>query len=239
MTPKQQSWSNRLKTWQKGQNEATAKALMSPPTKKTLLAVIPETGVVIIMGARRRGKSGLAHEIMAQVHAKRKMGGALFLPAMRKRPKLPAWVKVVSSLKDLPMKSVCVIDEAAQQAHARRSQSGQAVDLDNLISVSGQRQQLIIFISHHSRKLDLNLIHDADKILWKEPTEAHALFERDEVQLFTRKALEFFGTIKGVKARKRATYVMDLHRLQFSWFNNDLPSWWSDDISCGFRGYKG
>jgi len=237
LTPKQ-SWSNKLKAWQKGQDESTARALMSPPAKRVLLSVIPETGVILIMGRRGSGKSGLAHEIMAQVHARRKMGGALLLPSIGKKPRLPAWIKVVSSTKQLPVKSVCVIDEAAQVAHARRSQSAQAIEIDNLVSISRQRQQLIVLVSHHARKLDLNLIHDADKILWKEPTEAHALFERDELQVFTRKALEFFGAIKGTKARQRATYVMDLHHLQFCWFNNGLASWWTEDVSCGFRTYK-
>ena len=238
MTPKQ-SWSNKLKAWQKGQDEATAKALMSPPVKKSLLSVIPATGVILIMGRRGSGKSGLAHEIMAQAHHTRKMGGALLLPSTRKKPKLPAWIKVVCSTKELPMNSVCVIDEAAQVAHARRSQSAQAIEIDNLVSISRQRQQLIVLVSHHARKLDLNLIHDADKILWKQPTEAHALFERDELQMFTRKALEFFGAIKGPKARQRATYVMDLHQLQFCCFNNGLPSWWTEDVSCGFVSYQG
>ena len=237
MTPKQ-SWSQKLKVWQKGQDESTARALMSPPAKTTLLAVIPDTGVVLIMGSRGSGKSGLAHEIMSQVHTRHKLGGALLLPYMRKRPRVPGWIKVVSSISQLPKKSVAVIDEAAQVAHARRSQSAQAIAIDNLISISRQRQQLIILVSHHSRKLDLNLIHDSDVILWKQPTEAHALFERDELQLFTRKALEFFGNIKGAKARLRATYAMDLHRLKFSWFNNGLPEWWSETISCGFQGHR-
>jgi len=237
LTPKQ-SWAQKLKTWQKGQDEASAKALMSPPTKTTLLAMLPHTGVIIIMGARGGGKSGLAHEILAQAHAKRHIGGALLLPGARKRPRLPRWIKVVSSISQLPTRSVCVIDEAAQVAHARRSQSGQAIEIDNLVSISRQRKQLIVLVSHHSRKLDLNLIHDSDKILWKQPTEAHALFERDELQMFTRKALEFFGTIKGTKARLRATYVMDLHELKFSRFNNGLPSWWSEQVSCGFQRSK-
>lgn len=237
MTPKQ-SWSDKLKAWQKGQDEATARALMSPPAKRVLMSAVPETGVVIIMGCRGSGKSAMAHEIMAQVHARRNMGGALLLPSIVKKPRLPVWIKVVSSIKELPAKSVCVIDEAAQVAHARRSQSAQAIEIDNLVSISRQRRQLIVLVSHHARKLDLNLIHDADKILWKRPTEAHALFERDELRVFTRKALEFFGAIKGTKARQRATYVMDLHHLQFCWFNNDLPAWWTEDVSCGFQRYK-
>lgn len=228
-------WTEKLKQWQKGQDEATAKAIMSEPEKTTLLKSIPFPGVVIIMGARGSGKTGLAHEIMSQLHSRRMLGGALLLPMPPHRRMVPTWIKVVSSISLLPKRSVCIIDEAAQVAHARRSQSAGAVQLDNLISISRHRLQLILFISHHSRKLDLNLIHDSDRLFWKRPTEAHALFERDELQLFMRKALEFFAGIKGERAQQKATYIMDLHHLQFKWFNNGLPPWWSETISHGFQ----
>ena len=240
MTPKQ-TWSQKLKGWQKDQDEAHAKAMMSPPEKTTVLKAIPFPGVVIVMGHRGSGKTGVAYEIMRQLHGKRKLGGAILFPGQLpkiKRKLLPAWVSVVSSVNYLPKRAVCIIDEAAQVAHARRSQSAQAVKLDNLISISRHRQQLIIFIAHHSRKLDINLIHDSDRLLWKEPTEAHAIFERDELQVFTRKALEFFGGVKGMKAKLRATYVMNLHHLKFSWFSNGLPEWWSQDLSNGFETFK-
>jgi hypothetical protein len=232
------SWSEKLKQWQKGQDETTAKAIMSPPGKTTLLRAVPFPGVVIIMGRRGSGKSGLAHEIMSQFHSRRNLGGALLLPFTPKRRLLPSWIRVVPSIFQLPKRCVCLIDEAAQVAHARRTQAAAAVQLDNLISISRHRHQLILFISHHSRKLDLNLIHDSDRLFWKQPTEAHALFERDELQLFTRKALEFFASIRGEKAQQKATYVMDLHHLQFLHFNNGLPPWWCETISEGFQDYR-
>jgi len=233
-----ESWVKKLKQWEKDQDEAVAKALMSPPLASTILKSIPLPGVVIIMGARGKGKSALAHEIMAQFNKSKGIGGVLLrtssLPA-KQRKLLPKWISVVHSISALPMNKVCLIDESAQVAHARRSQSGQAIKLDNLVSISRQRNQLIIFISHHSRKLDINLIHDSDVLLWKEPTEAHAIFERDELQLFTRKALEFFRGIKGTKARLKATYVTDLHHMRFHRFNNGLPKWWSAEMSNGFQ----
>ena len=239
MTPKL-AWSEKLKRWQKGQDEIMAKALMSPPEKTTLLRALPFPGVVIVMGTRGGGKSGLAYEIMSQLHSRRRLQGAVLLPGALPKGKycLPAWIKVVTSISELPKKAVCIVDEAAQVAHARRSQSGDAVKLDNLVSISKHRQQLIIFIAHHSRKLDINLIHDSDRLLWKQPTEAHALFERDELQLFARKALAFFDSIRGDKARLKATYVMDLHHMRFSHFNNKLPDWWSESLSMGFESFK-
>lgn len=233
------SWATKLKKWDTEQKERRAKALMSPPEKTTLLKAIPYPGVVVIMGARGTGKSALAHRIMEQIHNQKKVQGAILIPSAkgkRKNP-LPPWVKWVANISELPEKAVVLIDEAAQFAHARRTQSAQAVDLDNLVSISRHRHQLIIFVSHHSRKLDLNLIHDSDRLLWKEPTEAHAMFERDELQMFTLKALDFFATFPK-KQRLKITYVMNLHQLQFNYFLNGLPKWWSETISDGFRTYR-
>lgn len=107
------------------------------------------------------------------------------------------------------------------------------MQLDNLIGISSQRNQLIIFISHHSRKLDLNVIHEVDRIFWKEPTYAHQLFERDELSDFTMRAYDFLHSIGGEKAKKKATLVMDFHNLNLRFLkcNNNLPPWWSDDLS--------
>lgn len=235
------TWADRLKKWQKDRGEALAKSLMSPPEPTTMQKALPFPGVVIIMGARGKGKTGLAYEIMRQLHSRRHLGGAVLLPRLlppKRRKVLPSWVKVVTSIANLPKNSVCIIDEAAQVAHARRSQSDMAVRLDNLVSMSRHRKQLILFISHHSRKLDINLIHDSDRLLWKEPTEAHALFERDELQIFTRKALDFFSGIKGEKAKQKATYLMNLHQMKFQCFNNKLPSWWTETLSNGFEDFK-
>lgn len=237
MTPVK-TWSQKLKKWQKDGDESRAKSIMSPPEKSTILRSLPFPGVVLIMGARGKGKTGLAHEIMRQFHSRKHLAGAILYPEVlsrKKRKLVPEWVKIVSSINALPKKSVVIIDEAAQVAHSRRSQSAAAVKLDNLISISRHRKQLILFISHHSRKLDINLIHDSDRLVWKEPTEAHAMFERDELQLFTRKALDFFAAIKGEKARMKATYVMDLHHMKFSSFNNGLADWWCDQLSDGFE----
>lgn len=235
MVPK--SWVEKRKQWQKAQDEAIAKVLMSPPAKSTILKTIPFPGVVIILGTRGSGKSGLAHEIMYCFHTSKHLDGAILMPELlppKKRKLLPKWIKVVSSIRSLPKKSVCIIDEAAQVAHARRTQSAQAVSLDNLISISRHRQQLIVVVVHHSRKLDLNIIHDSDRIIWKQPTQAHALFERDEMQLFTRKAIEFFGSLKTEKSRMNHSYVMDFHSLRFLWFRNGLPPWWCDELSAGW-----
>lgn len=240
MAPKK-SYMDKLKDWRKQNADNYAKTLMSSPAKTTLLRVIPFPGVVLIMGHRRYGKTGVAHEIAYEMHTRRGTTAALHLPGVpdelrRKMQRLlPKWIRITTSTSQWPKDAVVIFDEASQSAHARRTQTGDAVSLDNLIGISGQRNQLILFISHHSRKLDPNVVHEVDRILWKMPTHAHALFERDELSDFTYKALDFFGKIRGETAKKRATLVMDFHQLQFSTFNNKLPPWWNDKLSRIFQ----
>ena len=148
-----QSWSEKLKHWRKAKVEEYAKAILATPGRASLYSVLPYPGVILVMGGRRNGKTGLAHEIAHLSHIRRNTPAVLHLPhapeTVRKRIQklLPSWMKIVGSQSEWPKKAIVIYDEAAQSAHARRTQSGDAVELDNLIGISGQREQLLIFIS--------------------------------------------------------------------------------------------
>ena len=240
MTPKL-SWTEKLKRYRKEKAEEYAKIVLSPPTKTTLYKVLPHPGVVLIMGDRRMGKTGLAHEVAYQFHNRRNLPAVVHMPAVpeniRRRIQrlLPNWMKIVTRRSEWPKDSIVIYDEAAQSAHARRSQTGDAVELDDLIGVSGQRNQLIFFISHHSRKLDLNVVHEVNRIIWKKPTYAHQLFERNEVSDFSMRAYDFFQGIKGEVARKRVSLILDFDNFGFYQCTNSLPPWWTDQLSRLFQ----
>lgn len=199
------------------------------PAMLKLYRALPRVGVVVLLGFRGEGKTATAMSIMEAYHDKYNYGGAVLYFPRRLKSKLPAWVKLVDDMEKLPANAVCIIDEAAQEAHARQFQSASNLGLTELADLSRQRKQLIIFITHHSRKLDLNLITDSDLILYKRPTEAHYLFERPEVQPITRKVLDEFKKIKG-KSQPWA-FIVDLHRLKLGWLKVRLPSFWCDEIS--------
>jgi hypothetical protein len=242
-------WTERLKAWRHDNLENYAKTILSPPEKVSLYKVVPFPGVILDMGDRRMGKSGLAHKIAEEVHKHRGSPAVMHLPGipekLRKRLQklLPDWFTVVSSRAQWPNDAVVIYDEAAQTAHARRTQSGQAVELDDLIGISGQRNQLIIFISHHSRKLDVNVITEVNRIIWKKPTYAHQLFERDEVSDFTMRAYRFFDEMRNNRPwtpttllrAKKVNLVLDLDTFAFRQCTNGLPAWWSEELSTLFR----
>jgi hypothetical protein len=236
------SWTEKLKRYRKAKAEEYARIVLQTPPKTTLYRVIPYPGLILILGDRRMGKTGLAHEVANQVHNRRGLPAVVHMPRVvpeniRKRIQrhLPKWMTIVTNRNEWPKNSVVIYDEAAQTAHARRTQSGDAVELDDLIGISGQRNQTIIFIAHHSRKLDLNVVTEVNRIIWKKPTYAHQLFERDEVSDFSMRAYDFFASIKGEVARKKAALVLDFDNFGFYQIKNSLPPWWCEDLSRLFQ----
>ena len=155
---------------------------------------------------------------------------------------MPFWIKVTTKTEEWEKDSVVIYDEAAQTAHARRTQSGDAVELDNLIGLSGQRNQCLVFICHHSRKLDLNVVREVNHIIWKRPTYAYQLFERDELSDFTMKAYDYFASLqKGRKltkplllTMKKNSLVLDFDDFTFYRIENALPSYWTEELSSLF-----
>lgn len=241
---------DKLRRWRKGKEEQYARAIMERPAKSTILKAIPFPGVILIMGRRRFGKTGLAHEIANQMHKVRKVSAVVHLPPAapqeirtRVQKLLPSWMKVTTRKEEWPKRCVVIYDEAAQSAHARRTQSGAAVELDNLIGISGQREQLLIFICHHSKKLDPNVVREVNRIIWKQPTYAYQLFERDELSDFTMKAFDYFADLRKGRAYsetvkrllKKASLILDFDDFRFVTIENKLPPYWNEDLSNLFQ----
>lgn len=249
MVPKT-SWTDKIKKWRREKAEHYARIIMSDPVKVPLRRIIKYPGLILVMGDRRMGKTGIAHEIGNKLHTDKGIPVVVHMPATLPLPirakiqrLLPKWMKLVTNRSEWPKNSVVIYDEAAQTAHARRSQSNDAIELDDLISISGQRNQTIIFIAHHSRKIDLNVVTEVNRIIWKKPTYAHQLFERDEVSDFSMKAYDFFDAMRQkrpwteakLNKAKKMALVLDFDEFEFYQTQNDLPPWWNEELSRLFQ----
>jgi len=235
---------DKLKEWRRGHEKLYAQVLLADPQPTTILKAIPSPGLSLLMGDIGSGKSGLAHEIAWQLYQKKGHPAVIHLPphapvqVKEKAKRLLSkykWIKVTTSLAEWPHGSTVIVDEASQSAHARRGQSGEAIEIDNLLGVCRQRDQTILFIAHQSRKLDIEVIRAVHRIVWKEPTHAHAVFERDELSDFTWKALEFFAKLPTDAARKKAALVVNFKHLGITQLKNGLPPWWTEELSCVFK----
>ena len=244
MTPKL-SYSEKLKRYRREKAEDYARTILSPPKRVNLYSAMRYPGVAIIMGDIRSGKTGLAHEIANEFHTRRRLPAVLHLPMVdeKKRKRIqrlvPDWMTVATKRSQWPEHSIVIYDEAAQSAHSRRSQTGDALEMDDLLAISGQREQLILFISHYSRKLDLNVCTSVHRLIWKRPTYAHQLWERDEMADFTGRAYDFFRQIRGDIAQKKACLILDMDNFGFHQTTNKLAPWWSDSLSRIFRDVNG
>jgi len=241
---------DKMRKWRKDKEEQYARAIMEKPDHSTILKLFSLPAIALILGSRRFGKTATAHKIGEDLHRSKGIRVMVHLPPscpqeIRKtiQMQLPDYMKVTTKTEEWEKDSVVIYDEAAQTAHARRTQSGDAVALDNLIGISGQRNQFLIFICHHTRKLDPNVVREVNYIIWKRPTYAYQLFERDELTDFTMKAFDYFTDLrKGRKMNdtirrmlKRNNLVLDFNDFRFFSFENQLPCYWTEDLSNLFQ----
>ena len=241
---------DKLRKWRKDKEEQYAQTIMEKPERSTILKLFRLPGVGLILGSRRFGKTATAHKIGEDLHRSKGVRVMIHLPPstpqetrQRIQQLLPDYMKVTTKKEEWEKNSVVIYDEAAQTAHARRTQSGDAVELDNLIGISGQRNQFLVFICHHTKKLDPNVVREVNFIVWKRPTYAYQLFERDELSDFTMKAFDYFADLrKGRKMNdtirrmlKRNNLVLDFDDFRFFSFENSLPCYWTEDLSNLFE----
>ena len=241
---------DKLRKWRKDKEEQYARTIMEKPERSTILKLFRLPGVALILGSRRYGKTASAHKIGEDLHRSKGVRVMVHLPPtapqetrQRIQKLLPDYMKVTTKKEEWEKNSVVIYDEAAQTAHARRTQSGDAVALDNLIGISGQRNQFLVFICHHTKKLDPNVVREVNFIIWKRPTYAYQLFERDELTDFTMKAFDYFADLrKGRKMNdtirrmlKRNNLVLDFDDFRFFSFENSLPRYWTEDLSSLFQ----
>lgn len=196
---------------------------------KSWSQAIPERGVVLIFGHRGKGKSACGWMIADKMRQKR--GGrkvyVLGLPK-NKRKYAPKWAKHCNDLKNLPKGAIIIIDEAALHFPARRSQSASNIALTGLNALSRQRDQLIIFITHNARLLEVEAVMDCDVIIYRKPSAAHLKFERRETADWSISARQ---AIMLQKNPLHWAYVVDLEDGKTGLLRCSLPSFWNEDLS--------
>jgi len=99
-----------------------------------------------------------------------------------------------------------------------------------LVGITRQRNQLLIFATHLTRKLDVGIIYDADNLVFRQPSHLHARFERSELDPMLREADRFFRSLD--EDPIRWAYVVS-ERGTFK-IRVELPSFWSEGLSKAF-----
>ena len=211
-------------------------AQTAPDKKFSFKQAFPHPGVDLVLGQRGSGKTAFGFWLMEQIYNQTNgaIGGAILKAPAGVKKLLPSWVATPNRIKGIPTDSVVIIDEAQQMANSRRSASSENLDMAQLVALSRQRNQLIILISHHSRKLDMNEVMDCSRVIWKKPSAGQVMFERKEMKPFAERAVQKFAERKGNLLK--VAYVMDFENLSFGFTPTKLASFWSEGLSTGYSG---
>lgn len=205
-------------------------------TIKTWEDVLPTSGLITEFGARGEGKSALAWRLGETGHESGRTVVAFSMPEAA-RKLLPPWVKHVTTLTELAKLTACVVivDEGAFKAHARRFQSDENVMWTRLIAIARHKDHLVIYITQHTRLLDVGIVTESDIVILKFPSELHERFARPELRPEISHARRCF-TSKGFRGNDRRawSYVWDTREGTKGFLFNKLPTFWSDKLSKAF-----
>lgn len=117
----------------------------SPDPESDLHKAVPHPSAVLILGKKGSGKSALAYRLL-ELFRFRADAYAVGLPDTASSL-LPDWIGTVDSLKELPLGSTAVVDEAHLRYNSRNSHSHNSRSISEALNLCRQREQTIIVIS--------------------------------------------------------------------------------------------
>ena len=185
--------------------------------------------VNLILGKRGSGKSAFGYRVLEDAHERGYPCFVLGLPR-EKRALLPGWIEPVEDPRELRDDSAIFCDEAYMLWFARESMGKFNKLMAKLVGITRQRNQLFMFATHLTRKLDVGIIYDADNLVFRQPSHLHSRFERSELHPMLKEADRFFRGLDDDPVRwayvisERGTFRVRV----------ELPSFWSDGLSRAF-----
>ncbi|MDD5547052.1 MAG: hypothetical protein PHO67_07880 [Candidatus Omnitrophica bacterium] len=184
-------------------------------------------GTAVIVGYLGKGKSALAWQLAEIAH---NAGRAVYVIGMPKKTQkyAPGWAKHAKDLRKIPKGAFVLVDEAALRYSCRRSQSDNNVALGGLNALARQRDQLIVFVAHTSRMLEIEAVLDCKMLIYRKPSMAHIMFERRELAPWTQEARD---AIMSQKQTIKWAYVIDLEDGKKGLVKCHLPGFWSEELS--------
>lgn len=190
---------------------------------------------ILVLGRRGKGKSALCYWLLELISKKYGLEAFVLGLPKEKRDLLPDTITPLDIIEDLPEGACILIDEASLRFYAKSYNTTEAKLMDQIVSVSRQKGQVLIFATHTARKFQATLLLDMDALIFKEPSLLHSKMERQETKDLTRVAREHFAKINEEDRVKYAYVVSENYE---GMLKNPLVSWWSEDLSEAWAGLK-
>ena len=201
----------------------------------------PKQGLVLIMGQRGQGKSALGWWLADKVAKETGKNVVAFgmpqaaQPAIQRARK--GTTEYVDSMQEINTlkPSVIVVDEASFVVNARQSQSNSNQDWLKLAAICRHKDHLLIFISQHSRQLDIQLVMDCEMVLIKKPSALHVRAAKPEMKPELNTALQGFSARPVADSPKEWVFAVNYLDCTTRWLNSAMPAWWTEEISKSFQ----
>jgi len=186
--------------------------------------------VIVILGGRGKGKSALGYRLLEYL----RWTASPYVVGLPEnaRKLLPDWVGMVASLEDVPPKAIVLVDEAYMPYHARSSMAAEAKAMSQLVNLSRQREQTLIFVSQEARQVDRNIASSASVVAFKDLGILQVEFDRRELNDIAIQAKQAFATISRDKRKWSFVYAPDSDFIGL--VENSLPTFWTDKLSRVF-----
>jgi len=196
--------------------------------------IIQHPSIILIIGRRRYGKSALGYYILEKFHNEQPEL-KIFVVSLpkEKHSLLPDWITPVETVEELPDNCVAIIDEGALRYHAYMWGQKETIVMDRMISISGQKGQTFVFITHTMRKFAITLLLDIDILLCKKPSLLHSKLERSEVRKLVDEVSREFNKLPKEEVKKNTFVISDDFK---GFIRNKLPSFWTEDLSKSYAG---
>ena len=200
--------------------------------------ILSPSKVGVILGRRRKGKSGLAYFLLEKLAAKYDLLPVVVNLPLSKRHLLPEnWV--IKSLKDVQFtENACVlIDEGTTMIRA----GGMSIEevVKSFCALAGQRNQIILLIFHASSDVGSRVLRGVDVVFLKEPSKRQIQFGAKDnwMRSLLEEARGKFRTIAEVGSDPRQFTYIDCEEPEFrGMMKNPLCSFWTNDLSKAWSG---
>ncbi len=101
--------------------------------------------------------------------------------------------------------------------------------MSQLVNLSRQREQTLIFVSQEARQVDRNIASSANVVIFKDPGIMQQSFDRPELRMLVGQAREALGSVQG--DRRRWSYVYSPDADFVGLMASQLPTFWKPGLS--------